>query len=172
MEAMEARVVHLRCCHTAVPNGSNPPRISSFARISRVFQSKFPQIHLISVSGPCIYFILKICQFHEFFYSNFWPFFFSPPPRLESSRNSGKRLSYRRPPPASTRWPRRRPQRCRRRTPRCHRRLPRHCSTSSTRRRKRRRPSCRGRRHLLLQPLFNHVALCQFFTSLILRVLA
>ena len=31
---------------------------------------------MISVSGPCIYFILKICQFHEFFYSNFWPVFF------------------------------------------------------------------------------------------------
>ena len=45
--------------------------------ISRIFQIKFQQIHLISVSGHCKWFIFKTCQnvaairinskFHEFF---------------------------------------------------------------------------------------------------------
>ena len=45
--------------------------------ISRIFQIKFQQIHLISVSGHCKCFIFKMCQnvaaicitsqFHEFF---------------------------------------------------------------------------------------------------------
>jgi len=36
---------------TVVPFGPNLPKIRSFDVISRVFQSKFQQIHIISVSG-------------------------------------------------------------------------------------------------------------------------
>jgi len=67
---------------TVVPFGPNPPKIRSFDVISRVFPSKFQQIHIISVSGHCMCLVLKICQtvagisktsaFHEFFGSNFW----------------------------------------------------------------------------------------------------
>ena len=48
--------------------------------ISRIFKSKFQQIHIISVSGHCMWVIFKICQtvagcsiigqFHDFFFSN------------------------------------------------------------------------------------------------------
>ena len=61
---------------TVVPFGPNPPKIRSFDVISRVFPSKFQQIHIISVSGHCMRLVLKICQtvagigktspFHEF----------------------------------------------------------------------------------------------------------
>jgi hypothetical protein len=67
---------------TVVPNGQNPPKISSLVVIWRVFPSKFQQIHMISVSGHCICFVLNICQtgagitmtnqFHEFCGSNSW----------------------------------------------------------------------------------------------------
>ena len=43
-----------------VSNGPNPPKIRSLDVILRVFQSKFQQIHMISVSGHSMYcFIFK-----------------------------------------------------------------------------------------------------------------
>jgi len=70
---------------TVVPFCPNPPKIRSFDVISRVFPSKFQQIHIITVSGHCMRLVLKICQtvagmsktspFHEFFGSNFWRVF-------------------------------------------------------------------------------------------------
>ena len=57
------------------------PKIYSLKVISRIFPSKFQKIDLISVSGHCMHFILKICQtvldismtsqFHEFLNSIF-----------------------------------------------------------------------------------------------------
>ena len=40
----------------------NPPKIRALDVISRVFSSKCLQIHIISVSGHCMFFIFKICQ--------------------------------------------------------------------------------------------------------------
>ena len=40
----------------------NPPKIRALDVISLVFSSKFPQIHIISVSGHCMSFIFKSCQ--------------------------------------------------------------------------------------------------------------
>ena len=60
----------------------NPPRIISLDVISRVFPSKFRQIHITSVSAHSTHLIFRICQivvgrlmtrqFHEFWKSNFW----------------------------------------------------------------------------------------------------
>jgi hypothetical protein len=67
-----------------VPFGPNPPKIRSIDVISRVFTSKFHQIHIISISGHCMHLLLKICQtvagitmigqFPKYFFfgSNFW----------------------------------------------------------------------------------------------------
>ena len=62
---------------TIVPKISNPPKISLPDMISQIFPSKFQQIHIITVSGGCVPFTLKIyqtvvgismiSQFHEFF---------------------------------------------------------------------------------------------------------
>ena len=63
--------------HTIVPNGQNPPKISSLDVISRIFPNKLEQINLISLSGHDMHFIFKICQtvaasqFHEFYESHF-----------------------------------------------------------------------------------------------------
>jgi len=69
---------------TVVPNGENPPKISSPKVISRVFPYTFLQIYITSVSG-CLRFTFKICQivagssmirqFHEFLKSHFWQAF-------------------------------------------------------------------------------------------------
>ena len=67
--------------HTIVPNGQNPPKISSLDVISRIFPNKLEQINLISLSGHDMHFIFKICQtvaasqFHEFYESHFWRIF-------------------------------------------------------------------------------------------------
>ena len=85
--AQSLAISMLRC--TVVSNGENPPKISSLDVISRVFSSKFHQIHLINVSGHCMHFIFKICQsvpgisitkylvsqFHEFSEFYFWRIF-------------------------------------------------------------------------------------------------
>ena len=44
------------------PFGPNPPKIRSFDVISRVFQSKFQQIHIISVSGHWMHLVLNFFQ--------------------------------------------------------------------------------------------------------------
>jgi len=69
---------------TVVPNGENPPKISSPKVISRVFPYTFLQIYITSVSG-CLRFTFKICQivagssmirqFHGFLKSHFWQAF-------------------------------------------------------------------------------------------------
>ena len=72
--AQSLAISMLRC--TVVSNGENQPKISSLAVISRVFSSKFHQIHLINVSGHYMHFFSKIVsvagisiaiQFHDFF---------------------------------------------------------------------------------------------------------
>ena len=73
--AQSLAISMLRC--TVVSNGENRPKISSlYIVISRVFSSKFHQIHLINVSGHYMHFFSKIVsvagisiaiQFHDFF---------------------------------------------------------------------------------------------------------
>ena len=63
----------------------DPPEICSLDAISRIFQSQFQIIHIVSVSGHCTYFLIKICQsvasisvigqFYEFYEFNLWPDF-------------------------------------------------------------------------------------------------
>ena len=72
-----------RC--TVVASSYNLPKISSFDVISRVFPSKFQEIHFIFVSGHCMRFVFKIyqtvagvsatSQFHEFVEFYFWRVF-------------------------------------------------------------------------------------------------
>ena len=77
-----------------VPNGLNPPKISSLDGILMSFQSKFQQIDLVSVSGNCKYAnhaqkyqivagTSLTREFHEFYnliLAGFWRLAQLPPP--------------------------------------------------------------------------------------------
>ena len=93
----------LRCFRSPmVQNNQNQPKIRLLDVISRIFPSKFQQIHLISVSSHCKRFIFKIRQtvagtsitsrFHDFFKSHFWRVFAIWPKYLQlGDRAASKR---------------------------------------------------------------------------------
>ena len=73
-------------CHTVVPKGQKPPKITLTEVVSQVFPFKFLQIQKGSVSDHCLHYIIQNLsnrcrhkydlQFHEFIKFYFWRVFY------------------------------------------------------------------------------------------------